>query len=112
MTISPVSLADIEQTMTELQQAPGVPQVGSASASAVDGASGSGDDFATSLAQATGTGTGTTSDLFAGDVQQAGHSSVCRPRMVFLMGDIESPGELTWKNRTLCLRRATATSCA
>jgi peptidoglycan DL-endopeptidase CwlO len=65
MTISPVSLADIEQTMTELQQAPGVPQVGSASASAVDGASGSGDDFATSLAQATGTGTGTTSDLFA-----------------------------------------------
>ena len=28
MTISPVSLADIEQTMAELQQSPGVPQVG------------------------------------------------------------------------------------
>ena len=63
MTISPVSLADIEQTMAELQQSPGVPEGGSASASAVDGASGSGDDFATSLAQAAGTGT--TSDLFA-----------------------------------------------
>jgi len=63
MTISPVSLADIEQTMTELQQAPGVAQVGSTAASAVDGANGSGDDFATSLAQATGAGT--TSDLFA-----------------------------------------------
>ena len=63
MTISPVSLADIEQTMTELQQSPGAPQVGSASASTVAGASGSGDDFATSLAQATGPGT--TGDLFA-----------------------------------------------
>jgi cell wall-associated NlpC family hydrolase len=63
MTISPVSLADIEQTMAELQESPGVPQVGSASAPAVDAASGSGDDFATSLAQATGAGT--TSDLFA-----------------------------------------------
>jgi cell wall-associated NlpC family hydrolase len=63
MTISPVSLADIEQTMAELQQSPGVPQVSSASAPAVDGASGSGGDFATSLAQATGAGT--TSDLFA-----------------------------------------------
>jgi peptidoglycan DL-endopeptidase CwlO len=63
MTISPVSLADIEQTMAELQQSPGVPQVGSASASAADGVTGSGDDFATSLAQATGSGT--TSDLFA-----------------------------------------------
>jgi peptidoglycan DL-endopeptidase CwlO len=61
MTISPVSLADIEQTMAELQQAPGAPQVGSVSTSAVGGASG--DDFATSLAQATGTGT--TGDLFA-----------------------------------------------
>jgi peptidoglycan DL-endopeptidase CwlO len=60
MTISPVSLADIEQTMSELQQSPGVPQVGSASAA--DGVTGSGDDFATSLAQATGAGT--TSDLF------------------------------------------------
>jgi peptidoglycan DL-endopeptidase CwlO len=63
MTISPVSLADIEQTMAELQQSPGIPQVGSAAASAVDGASGTGDDFANSLAQATGTGP--TSDLFA-----------------------------------------------
>ena len=63
MTISPVSLADIEQTMAELQQSSGVPQLGSASSSAVDAASGSGDDFATSLAQATGMGT--TSDLFA-----------------------------------------------
>jgi peptidoglycan DL-endopeptidase CwlO len=67
MTISPVSLADIEQTITELQQSPGAPQAGSASASAsasaADGVTGSGDDFATSLAQATGTGT--TSDLFA-----------------------------------------------
>ncbi len=63
MTISPVSLADIEQTMAELQQSPGVPQAGSAPAPAVDSASGSGDDFATSLAQATGAGT--TSDLFA-----------------------------------------------
>ena len=63
MTISPVSLADIEQTMAELQQAPGAPQVGSASVSAVGGVSGN--DFATSLAQATGTGTGTTGDLFA-----------------------------------------------
>jgi peptidoglycan DL-endopeptidase CwlO len=61
MTISPVSLADIEQTMAELQQAPGAPQVGSASAPAAGRASG--DDFATSLAQATGTGT--TGDLFA-----------------------------------------------
>jgi peptidoglycan DL-endopeptidase CwlO len=61
MTISPVSLADIEQTMAELQQAPGAPQVGSASVSTVGGVSGN--DFATSLAQATGTGT--TGDLFA-----------------------------------------------
>jgi cell wall-associated NlpC family hydrolase len=63
MTISPVSLADIEQTMAELQQSSGAPPVGSASASAVDSASGTGDDFASSLAQATGAGT--TSDLFA-----------------------------------------------
>ena len=67
MTISPVSLADIEQTMAELQQSPGVPQVGSASgsssSSAVDGVDGTGDDFASSLAQATGVGT--TGDLFA-----------------------------------------------
>jgi cell wall-associated NlpC family hydrolase len=62
MTISAVSLADIEQTMAELQQSPGIPQVGS-SASAVGDAAGSGDDFATSLAQATGSGT--SGDLFA-----------------------------------------------
>jgi cell wall-associated NlpC family hydrolase len=63
MTISPVSLADIEQTMAELQQSPGATQDGSSSASALDGTTGSGNDFATSLAQATGTGT--TGDLFA-----------------------------------------------
>jgi cell wall-associated NlpC family hydrolase len=63
MTISPVSLADIEQTMAELQQSSGVPQAGSASAPAADGVAGSGDDFASSLAQATGAGP--TSDLFA-----------------------------------------------
>jgi cell wall-associated NlpC family hydrolase len=63
MTVSPVSLADIEQTMAELQQSSGVPQLGSPSSSAVDATSGSGDDFATSLAQATGMGT--TGDLFA-----------------------------------------------
>jgi peptidoglycan DL-endopeptidase CwlO len=67
MTISPVSLADIEQTMAELQQSPGVPQTGTASASssssALDGVSGTGDDFASSLAQATGAGA--TGDLFA-----------------------------------------------
>ena len=65
MTISPVSLADIEQTIAELQQSPGATQAGSspASASAVDGAVGTGNDFATTLAQATGGGT--TGDLFA-----------------------------------------------
>jgi cell wall-associated NlpC family hydrolase len=62
MTISAVSLADIEQTMAELQQSPGIPQVGS-SASAVGEAAGSGDDFATSLAQATGSGA--SGDLFS-----------------------------------------------
>jgi peptidoglycan DL-endopeptidase CwlO len=65
MTISPVSLADIEQTIAELQQSPGAPQAGStpASASAVDDTAGTGNDFATTLAQATGGGT--TGDLFA-----------------------------------------------
>jgi peptidoglycan DL-endopeptidase CwlO len=65
MTISSVSLADIQQTMAELQQAPGVPQSGSApsSASALDGATDAGSDFASSLAQATGAGT--TGNLFA-----------------------------------------------
>ena len=62
MTISAVSLADIEQTLAELQQSPGIAQAGS-SASAVGDAAGSGDDFATSLAQATGSGT--SGDLFA-----------------------------------------------
>jgi cell wall-associated NlpC family hydrolase len=55
MTISPVSLADIEQTMAELQQAPGVVQPGS-EAAGVDGAAGGGDDFAATLAEATGAG--------------------------------------------------------
>jgi peptidoglycan DL-endopeptidase CwlO len=65
VTISPVSLADIEQTIAELQQSPGSPQAGAASSSgsAVDDAAGTGNDFATSLAQATGAGT--TGDLFA-----------------------------------------------
>jgi len=65
MTISPVSLADIEQTVAELQQSPGAPQAGStpASASAVDDTDGAGNDFATTLAQATGGGA--TGDLFA-----------------------------------------------
>ena len=62
MTVSAVSLADIEQTMAELQQSPGIPQAGS-SASAVGDAAGSGDDFATSLARATGSGS--SGDLFA-----------------------------------------------
>jgi cell wall-associated NlpC family hydrolase len=62
MTISPVSLADIEQTLAELQQSPGSAAAGS-SASAVGAAAGSGDDFATTLAQATGSGS--TGDLFA-----------------------------------------------
>jgi peptidoglycan DL-endopeptidase CwlO len=67
MTISPVSLADIEQTISELQQSPGAQQVGSPlSGSTVDGTEGAGgtqDDFATSLAEATGSGT--TGDLFS-----------------------------------------------
>jgi peptidoglycan DL-endopeptidase CwlO len=62
MTISAVSLADIEQTLAELQQSPGIAQAGS-SASAVGDAAGGDDDFATSLAQATGSGT--SGDLFA-----------------------------------------------
>jgi cell wall-associated NlpC family hydrolase len=62
MTISAVSLADIEQTLAELQQSPGIAQAGS-SASAVGDTTGSGGDFAASLAQATGSGT--SGDLFA-----------------------------------------------
>jgi len=64
MTISPVSLADIEQTISELQQSQGTPQADptTQSASALDDTVGTGNDFATTLAQATGTGTG---DLFA-----------------------------------------------
>jgi cell wall-associated NlpC family hydrolase len=62
VTVSPVSLADIEQTMAELQQSSGSTATGTgpSAASAVDG---SGNDFATSLAQATGTGS--SNDLFA-----------------------------------------------
>jgi cell wall-associated NlpC family hydrolase len=61
MTISPVSLADIEQSMSETQQSPVLSQVGSTSlASAIDG---TGSDFASSLAQATGAGSAST-DLF------------------------------------------------
>ncbi|HTX63529.1 MAG TPA: C40 family peptidase, partial [Acidimicrobiales bacterium] len=67
MTISPVSLADIEQTISELQQSPGAQQVGSPVSSATvdgtDATDGAQDDFATSLAQATGSGT--TGDLFS-----------------------------------------------
>ena len=61
MTVSPVSLADIEQTMAQLQQPSGVGGVlsESSSAAAVDG---SGSDFASSLAEATG---GASNDLFA-----------------------------------------------
>jgi peptidoglycan DL-endopeptidase CwlO len=61
MTISPVSLADIEQSMPELQSSSVLPQAGSTlSASLIDG---TGDDFASSLAQATGVGS-TSPDLF------------------------------------------------
>jgi peptidoglycan DL-endopeptidase CwlO len=64
VTVSPVSLADIEQTMAELQQSSGSTGTGGgpSGASAVDG---SGNDFATSLAQATGTGVSASNDLFA-----------------------------------------------
>ena len=62
MTVSPVSLADIEQTMAQLQQSPGLAGTGSgpSTPAAVDG---SGNDFATSLAEATGGGA--SNDLFA-----------------------------------------------
>jgi cell wall-associated NlpC family hydrolase len=63
MTISQVSLADIEQTMAELQQAPGVVQPGATAASAAGGAAEPGNDFAASLASATSAAT--PSDLFA-----------------------------------------------
>ena len=61
MTVSPVSLADIEQTMAQLQQPTGAGGAVSESSSAavVDG---SGSDFASSLAEATG---GASNDLFA-----------------------------------------------
>ena len=61
MTVSPVSLADIEQTMAQLQQPSGVAGAASgvSSSAAVDG---SGGDFASSLAEATG---GASNDLFA-----------------------------------------------
>jgi cell wall-associated NlpC family hydrolase len=62
MTISPVSLADIEQTMAELQQSTGSAGsgAGGSTAPAVDAA---GNDFANSLAEATGGGA--SNDLFA-----------------------------------------------
>jgi peptidoglycan DL-endopeptidase CwlO len=62
VTVGAVSLADIEQTMAQLQQSPGIGGTGSGSstAAAVDG---SGDDFATSLSEATGGGA--SNDLFA-----------------------------------------------
>src|SRR5580692_3915033 len=61
MTISPVSLAGIEQTIAELQSASASasasdPATGSDGADQVDGSQGS-DDFASTLAQATGTST-------------------------------------------------------
>ena len=61
MTVSPVSLADIEQTMAQLQQPSGVAGAasGTSSTAAIDG---SGGDFASSLAEATG---GASNDLFA-----------------------------------------------
>jgi cell wall-associated NlpC family hydrolase len=61
MTVSPISLADIEQTMAQLQQVSGAPESGSGSSMAptVDAA---GNDFASSLAEATG---GASNDLFA-----------------------------------------------
>ena len=64
MTIGSVSLADIEQTMSQLQQASPLTQSGSApSTSTVGGADQLGDDFAASLDQATAAGA--PNDLFA-----------------------------------------------
>jgi peptidoglycan DL-endopeptidase CwlO len=65
MTISPVSLSDIEQTIAELQQSAGSAQAASTpgASSSVDAADGTGDDFAASLDEATCTGS--TGDLFA-----------------------------------------------
>jgi peptidoglycan DL-endopeptidase CwlO len=62
VTISPVSLADIEQTMAELQQSSGTAASG-AGASTAQGVDAAGNDFATSLAEATGGGA--SNDLFA-----------------------------------------------
>ncbi|MFZ0249315.1 MAG: NlpC/P60 family protein [Acidimicrobiales bacterium] len=64
MTISQVSLADIEQTMAELQQSPGIvhPSATTGTSEAV-GADGPENDFAASLAEATSAGT--PGDLFA-----------------------------------------------
>jgi cell wall-associated NlpC family hydrolase len=62
VTISPVSLADIEQTMAELQQSTGTGASG-AGASTAPGVDAAGNDFATSLAEATGGGA--SNDLFA-----------------------------------------------
>jgi cell wall-associated NlpC family hydrolase len=62
VTVSPVSLADIEQTMAQLQQSSASTGTG-AGPSTASGVDGSGNDFATSLAQATGGGA--SNDLFA-----------------------------------------------
>jgi len=56
-------LADIEQTIAELQQSAGSAQVADSATAVVDGAAGTGNDFASSLAQATGAGM--PGDLFA-----------------------------------------------
>jgi peptidoglycan DL-endopeptidase CwlO len=61
MTVSPVSLADIEQTMAQLHQVSGAPEAGSGSSMAPT-VNGAGNDFASSLAEATG---GASNDLFA-----------------------------------------------
>ncbi len=76
MTISPVSLTDIEQTMSELQQAPGASPPGSG-AVASGGATGGASDFATSLAEATGSGT--SGDLFADAIAADADPSIGSP---------------------------------
>jgi cell wall-associated NlpC family hydrolase len=61
MTVSPISLADIEQTMAQLRQVSGAPESGSGS-SVAPTVGAAGNDFASSLAEATG---GASNDLFA-----------------------------------------------
>ena len=77
MTVSPVSLVDIEQTMAQLQQVSGAPERGSgpSAASTVDAA---GNDFASSLDQAT---SGASNDLFAAAIAaDAGGADALRSR--------------------------------